>query len=159
MERDDDVLTPEEVKLHDDEVKAAMFKELITWAKHKCFSRRSRLNAHNIIDCRWVLKWKWEEETLSIANSASGQVAKKGRVIRARLTVRGFKDVDKGHVATYAGTSQRYSQRIIVSEAVLRGWDLATTDISKAFLQGVTHQELSELTGERMREVNFTLPV
>ena len=85
-------------------------------------------------------------------------MAKKRKVIRARLTVRGFKDVDKGHVATYAGTSQRYSQRIIVSEAVLRGWDLATTDISKAFLQGVTYQELSELTGEKMREVNFTLP-
>ena len=47
---------------------------------------------------------------------------------------------------------------MIVSEAVLRGWDLATTDISKAFLQGVTYQELAELTGEKMREVNFTLP-
>ena len=114
--------------------------------------------ARNIIDCKWVLKWSMEEERTSIANSASGQVAKKQRVICARLTVRGFRDVDKGHVATYAGTSQRYSQRIIVSEAVLCGWDLATTDISKAFLQGVTYQELSELIGERMREVNFSLP-
>ena len=72
VERDDDLLTPEEVKLHEDEVKAAMLKELVTWAKHKCFSRRSRQDARNIIDCRWVLKWKWEEETLSIADSASG---------------------------------------------------------------------------------------
>ena len=31
-----------------------------------------------------------------------------------------------------------------MSEAVLRGWDLVTTDISKAFLQGVTYEELAE---------------
>ena len=61
-------------------------------------------------------------------------------------------------VASYAGTSQRYSQRILVSEAVLRGWDLATTDISKALLQGITYKELAELTGEPLREVNFYLP-
>jgi hypothetical protein len=46
----------------------------------------------------------------------------------------------------------------LVSEAVLRGWDLITTDISKAFLQGVTYDELAKLTGERPREVNFYLP-
>ena len=45
-----------------------------------------------------------------------------------------------------------------MSEAVLRGWDIATTDISKAFLQGVTYEELAQLTGEKQREVNFYLP-
>ena len=40
----------------------------------------------------------------------------------------------------------------------MRGWDIATTDISKAFLQGVTYKELAELTGEPIREVNFYLP-
>ena len=63
VERDDDVLTAEEIKSHSDEVNAAMLKELTTGTKHKCFSRRPRRNAHNVIDCRWVLKWKWEEET------------------------------------------------------------------------------------------------
>ena len=72
--------------------------------------------------------------------------------------MRGFKDRDKGNVATYAGTSQRYSQRVLVSEAVLRGWPFATSDVSKAFLQGVTYEELAELTGEPVREVNFFLP-
>ena len=66
--------------------------------------------------------------------------------------------MDKGHIDSYAGTSQRYSQRHLVSEAVRRRWDLATTDISKAFLQGVTYDELSRLTGEKKREVNFYLP-
>ena len=40
----------------------------------------------------------------------------------------------------------------------MRGWDLCTADISKAFLQGVTYEELAKLTGEPVREVNFWLP-
>ena len=57
----------------------------------------------------------------------------------------------KDDVASYAGTSQIYSQRILVSEAALRGWDLATTDISSAFMQWNTYKELAELTGEPLR--------
>ena len=79
-------------------------------------------------------------------------------IIRSRLCLRGFKDLDRDSVASYAGTSQRFSQRILCSEAVIRGWDIATTDISKAFLQGVTYKELAELTKEPLREVNFELP-
>ncbi|MFM7977795.1 MAG: hypothetical protein ACKPKO_00635, partial [Candidatus Fonsibacter sp.] len=37
-------------------------------------------------------------------------------------------------------------------------WDICTTDISKAFLQGVTYKELAEATGEPLREVNFVCP-
>ena len=74
------------------------------------------------------------------------------------MTIRGFKDVDKNDVDRYAGTSSKLSQKVIVSEAILRGWDLCTTDISKAFLQGVTCEELAALTGEPVREVNFYLP-
>ena len=79
-------------------------------------------------------------------------------MIRARLTVRGFKDRDKEQIARYAGTSSRSSQKVLVSEAVRNGWDICTTDIPKAFLQGVTYEELAELTGEPIREVNFYLP-
>ena len=80
------------------------------------------------------------------------------RMIRARLTIRGFKG-HRGDVDRYAGTSSRVAQKLIVSEAVRQKWVLLTTDISKAFLQGVTYKELSELTGEPMREVNFHLPL
>ena len=66
--------------------------------------------------------------------------------------------MDKDNVAKYAGTSKRHSQRILCSEAVVRGWDVATADISWAFLQGVTYEELAEQTGEPLREVNFILP-
>ena len=66
--------------------------------------------------------------------------------------------MDAVGLESYAGTSQRYSQRMLVSEAVKKGWDICTTDISKAFLQGVTYKELAEATGEPLREVNFYLP-
>ena len=46
----------------------------------------------------------------------------------------------------------------MLSEAVCRGWDICTTDISKAFLQGVTYEELADMTGGPIREVSFELP-
>ena len=66
--------------------------------------------------------------------------------------------MDAQGLENYAGTSQRYSQRILVSEAVRNGWGICTTDISKAFLQGVTYKELAEATGEPLRAENFYLP-
>ena len=47
---------------------------------------------------------------------------------------------------------------MLASESVIRKWDMCNTDISKAFLQGVTYKELAAATGEPLREVNFTLP-
>ena len=63
--------------------------------------------------------------------------------------------MDAQGLENYAGTSQRYSQRILASEIVYHGWDLCTTDITKAFLQGVTYKEFAEATGEPLRGVNF----
>ena len=93
-----------------------------------------------------------------LANNQEQARSPKEYVIRCRLTVRGFKDRDAQNLDSYAGTSQRYSQRLVCSEAAHRGWPFCTTDISKAFLQGVTYEELSSLTGELIREVNFYLP-
>eukprot|EP00974_Lingulodinium_polyedra_P073045 7069775-Lingulodinium_polyedra.AAC.1 len=42
VQRDDDVLAPGQLKTHWREVRQAMLKELQTWAKLKCFSRRPR---------------------------------------------------------------------------------------------------------------------
>ena len=156
--KDDDLLTPDEIIKHKAEIEAAILEELKTWAKYKCFSRKDRNKAHNIIDCRWVLKWKYDREPLSAQEIRAGKVATVKKIIRARLTIRGFKDLDKSVVDTYAGTSQRYSQRMLVSECVKRKWQLVAADISKAFLQGVTYEELHKATGEPLREVNFYLP-
>ena len=145
---DSDLLTPDEKRQHHKEVQAAMQAELATWHKHRCFERRSRKRARNIIDCRWVLKWK-----VIIGPSGSRQ-----RTIRARLTVRGFKDRDADNLESYAGTSTRWSQRIVASQAVVRGWRIVSADVAKAFLQGVSYEELSRITGRPLREVCFELP-
>ena len=112
--RETDNLTPEEIRYFAAEVASAILTELKTWRKYDCFSRRLRKGAENVIDVRWVLKWKWirmEKE----ADYGSGCFRRKDnliRVIRARLTVRGFKDQGKYEgVSNYAGTTSRYSQQ------------------------------------------------
>ena len=60
VKRDDDILTPAQLKEHWPDVQKAMLKELQTWAELRCFSRKSRREARNIIDVRWVIKFKWE---------------------------------------------------------------------------------------------------
>ena len=75
--------------------------------------------------------------------------------IRMRMTQRGFKDEQADNLKTYSGTSSRTSQRIVVSECACRRWKMATLDLKKAFLKGVAYQELADLAGEPLREVNF----
>ena len=84
--------------------------------------------------------------TTTTSSSGSGSLkaeAAAQKTIRARLTVRGFKDREKADVERYAGTSSKLSQKLLVSEAVRQKWDIITTDISKAFLQGLTYEELA----------------
>eukprot|EP00969_Alexandrium_andersonii_P282978 12509209-Alexandrium_andersonii.AAC.1 len=97
---------------------AAIKVELETWVKYGCISRKKRSMARNIIDVKWVLKWKHEQQARSVEESQATGPAHTKRVIRARLTIRGFKDMDAQDLENYAGTSQRYSQRLLVSEAV-----------------------------------------
>ena len=155
--RADSDLTAADQAAHWPEVAASMKKELKTWLEYECISRKKRSDptCRNIIDCRWVIKWKHDQ---AVQDAASTTEAVKRWVIRSRLCLRGFKDVDAQHLDSYAGTATRWTQRVLASESVIRKWDMCTTDISKAFLQGVTYKELAAATGEPLREVNFTLP-
>ena len=74
-----------------------------------------------------------------------------------RMTLRGFKDEDADGLFAFAGTSSRNSQRIVVSEAAIRGWPLTTLDVKRASLKGVSCKELANATGEAIRDVNFEL--
>ena len=116
--------------------------------------------AKNIFDCRCVTNCEHEVAAASVADASkqSGASTVSKRVARCRFTVRGFKVRDAQNLYSHAGTSQRYSQRLVCSEVAHRGWPCCTTGISKAFLQGVTCEELSSLTGEPFWEVNFYLP-
>jgi hypothetical protein len=112
--------------------------------------------ARNILDVRWVFKEQVGTDYGGRPQQRRGppNAAAAVKTIRARPTVRGFKDQERKDIDRYAGSSARSSQKLLVSKAVLRGSDICTTDISKAFLQGVTYEELAKFTGEQQREVN-----
>ena len=76
-----------------------------------------------------------------------------------RMTLRGFKDRDADNLETFAGTSSRISQRLVVSEAAIRGWPLTAIDVKKAFLKGVTYRLIAQLMNEPLRVVHFDLDV
>ena len=95
-----------------------MLDELLTWNPFRCFKRIPKGETKCVIDCKWVLKWK---------------VKNGERKIRARLCLRGFKETGADGESNYSATATRLSQRILVSEAALRGWVLASTDVPKAF--------------------------
>ena len=154
IERDTDLLTNEEYQTHHKMVLAAVYEELVTWIEHKCFSRKLRKNSWNVLDVKWVGKWKWVK--VAPKPNAGSQV-EKTRIIRMRMTLRGFKDQEADGLITFAGTSTRNSQRLVVSEAAIRGWPVTTLDVKKAFLKGISYDELARITGEPRREVNFEL--
>ena len=82
------------------------------------------------------------------------------KVIKARLTARGFKDIQafsEGH-QTYSGTASKWGQREINIMAANTGHRLFSMDISAAFLKGMTFKEISQLTGEPLRSVQFEVP-
>lgn len=138
IETDADLLTSEEYQLNKGLVKEAVQAEFQTWLDHKCFTRRTRKGVRNLLYVRWVGKWKYVKDPK--ANN------EKKRISRMRLMFLGFKDRDANFHATFAGTSSRVGHRIIVSEAVSRGWKMTATDVSKAFLKGVSYEELAKDT-------------
>ena len=119
--------TKEDLKIFPKEICAGKKTELDAFVQHKVFKRALRATASNIIDCRWVLRWKWKN--------------KLHRFCRARLSLRGFKDQQKDELDTYASTASRFSQRIICSMVALYFWTLTAIDISVALLQGEEHKD------------------
>eukprot|EP00959_Pyramimonas_sp_CCMP1952_P395683 8290927-Pyramimonas_sp.AAC.1 len=98
---------------------------------------------------RFVAKWKWVQKD-------DGSWT---RIIRMRLCLRGFEDYFAYERENYSGTASRQSQRLINSETACRPtWVLATIDIEKAFLQGLTTAEVAACTGEEQEVTHFTLP-
>ena len=149
IKRETDLLTPDELRKFTVEVRAAILEELKIWVQHNCFERAARKTARNILDSRFVAKWK----VVKLPDGSSK------RIIRMRMAMRGFKDWDIENLTTYSGTASRNSQKILASEASCHpDWEFLTLDINKAFLQGMTYQEMHELTGEAERIVHFTLP-
>ena len=143
VEREARELSPEEKIEHRVAMAQAMFDELERWHKLQAFARRPRRTCGNLLDCRWVIRWKCVDDEW---------------VIRARLTVRGFKDRQAGELATFSGTASRFGQRVINLLASQHKLTLFSADVAQAFLKGMTFGQIQKLTGETRREVQLELP-
>ena len=140
--RDVGALTKEELQKHKAAVSVSKFKEIQGLFDLTCFCRFLRSKSRNRVDTRWVVTWKWVD----------GE-----RVVKSRLTMRGFKDKCLT-METFAGTASRAGQRIVNSEAALdRDLVLFSFDVSQAFAKGLTFEEIARLTGTPLREVEFDL--
>ena len=57
VDRDTDLLTADEYASNRKAVAASVLGALKIWIEHKCFTRRPRKGARNIVDVEWVGKW------------------------------------------------------------------------------------------------------
>ena len=94
------------------------------------------------LSSRWVLKWKIIDKT---------------RQVKARMVVQGFRDLQQ--VSSYASTTTRWGQRLVIVLAVQMGWPIYSADVSEAFLRGLSFKELYD-SGEDavLRQVQLDLP-
>ena len=142
IERVHNVLSRQEALQHADECRVSMLNELARWHKHKAWIRLSRDKASNVLSSKWVLKWKQIEGS---------------KQIKSRLVVQGFKDTQE--VRSYAGTTNRWAQRLVLALAVQMSWPVFSADISEAFLRGLSFQELFESGEDKvLRQVQLELP-
>ena len=77
---------------------------------------------------RMLLKWSKNEDGSPRA--------------KARLIVRGYADVDalQGSLETSSPTTTRLSRSFLLSLTSMLGWDLWTSDVATAFLQGLPQE-------------------
>jgi hypothetical protein len=147
--KEDDLLSKKELVHHTKAVGEATTAEIKTWLQNSCFKKTFLKDAQNIMTSRYVAKWKWVKD-------ATG---KWNRIIRMRLVLRGFMDLEAFSLDTFSGTAKRSSQRMLASETACHpDWILASLDVDKAFLKGFTYKELADATGEKERTVCFKLP-
>ena len=129
VEEDTDNLSAEELWWYSDDVWEADQKEIANFVKHKVFEVKNLMSApQRPMSCVWVRKWKKKDGV---------------RVIKARLCVRGFLDPQKSMLTKHSSTATRLSQKLIVSNAVNRDFDMESWDISSAFLQGVSFENIT----------------
>ena len=147
--KEDDLLSKKDLLAHASQVSSATYTEIETWIKNKCFTMIKLKDAQNIMTSRYVAKWKWVKQPDNEWKC----------IIRMRLVLRGFMDIEAFDLDTFSGTARRQSQRMLASQVACNPTFInASLDVNNAFLKGFTYAELAEATGEKERMVCFTLP-
>eukprot|EP00971_Amphidinium_carterae_P181024 3590931-Amphidinium_carterae.1 len=115
-------LTDDDLSTHADKIRQADLQELGAFVDHEVLEEIAPANARNIIDGKWVRRWKFD--------------AKGDRNVKSRFCLRGFRDKQKDSMNTAAFTASRMTQKIVTSMSVLVDHAMISLDISTAFLQG-----------------------
>jgi len=145
IEREADALTPQQKREHLPEVHAAMKNELQKWTGCEALAMRKLEGADNLMSAVWVLRWKKTPEG--------------SFVIRARLCIRGFQDLQQDSLSTFSGTASRQGQRLVNYMAANReDFILSSCDVGSAFLKGLTFEQVAKMTGRPKRTVQLRLP-
>ena len=147
VEKELRALDAAELHLHRDAVNEAKTKELKSWVDHKTghpvaareYGRRTGLRP---LPSRWLVEWKMKEGV---------------KVIKARLVLKGFAEEHQQQLFTSAPTATRISHRLVVLVCTVSKWFLWSLDVSTAFLQGFTFEQLRTAGYER-QPVAFKAP-
>ena len=134
LDKDCRPLTADELVQHKDEIRAAMKKELQSWIDHKAgcpalrndYTSRTQLKG---LPSRWVIEWKRKEGK---------------RIIKARLVIKGFAEQNQHQLECNSPTATRLGHRLILQTSASKKWSLTSLDVSTAFLQGFSFDQLPE---------------
>ena len=92
--------------------KAAVLAELLRWIDNTAVQRQSKKDAWNLLTSRYVFTWKLQTDGT--------------RIMKCRLTVHGFKDMERGSLDKFSGTASSWGQRAVVATAVQSEWPIAS---------------------------------
>jgi histone deacetylase 1/2 len=110
--------------------KQAMDHEYQALLKNKTWHLVPPPSNANVIDCKWVYK---------IKRKPNGTIDR----YKARLVAKGFKQrygID--YEDTFSPVVKTATIRLVLSIAILRGWDLRQLDVQNAFLHGVLEKDV-----------------
>ena len=90
IKRDTDLLTTQELRDNEALVASAVIEELRIWIENNCFEMTLKLGAKNVLDSRFVAKWKKvKASSLSLktpaAGTTTGTIDELVRIVRMRM--------------------------------------------------------------------------
>ena len=131
-----DNLSSSEMHEHEAEIMQGDAAEIKQFLNFDVWELRRKDASLKPISCTWVRKWK---------RTHRGPDGKWLRKIKCRLCVRGFLDPQKAMLSKHSSTATRLSQKLLVSVAALHSWEIESWDVSSAFLQGISFEEITRV--------------
>ncbi|KAH9697122.1 retrovirus-related pol polyprotein from transposon RE2 [Citrus sinensis] len=110
--------------LSDSKWKAAMQDEFDALIRNKTWSLVQMNPEYKLVGCKWVFRTKYNTD---------GLVSK----YKARLVAKGFHQTTGiDYSKTFSPVVKSYTVRVILSLAVMQGWNVRQVDVNNAFLNG-----------------------